>query len=289
MPWIPVPSLTRRRLLGSAAAALVARAAAPAETRWALVSDIHVPADPENTYRGFKPFENFKAVVPQIVKANPDGVVISGDLARLEGLPGDYEALRALLAPLVEKAPVALALGNHDDRKNFLAAFGDLLKDRRQLAAGRQVLVVEKPPVRWVVLDSSIQVSYAAGLLGKAQRAWLETYLAAADSTPTLLVFHHPPDDADGNLHDSDRLLRMVAPHRQVKAIVYGHSHVCRYSVEQGIHLVNLPAVGYNFNDREPVGWVEARFTPSGGEFTLRALAGNREQDGKTVRLEWRA
>ena len=113
MPWIPAPSLTRRRLLASAAAALVARAAAPAETRWALVSDIHVPADPENTYRGFKPFENFKAVVPQIVKANPDGVVIAGDLARLQGLPGDYEAL---LAPVVEKTPVALALGNHDDR-----------------------------------------------------------------------------------------------------------------------------------------------------------------------------
>ncbi len=289
MPWISDTTVTRRSFLGSAIATLAARGNAAAQTRWTLLSDTHVPADPENANRGFKPFENLKAAVPHILKANPDGVVISGDLARLQGLPADYNAMRGLVAPLVEKTPVAMALGNHDDRKNFLATFSDTLKDRRQAIAGKHVLVVERPPVRWIVLDSNIQTSYVAGLLGKAQRTWLENFLSAADAMPTLLVVHHPPDDTDNNLHDSDRLFKIIAPHRQVKALIYGHSHVYRLAVEQGIHLINLPALGYNFNDREPVGWVEAQLTASGGEFTLRALGGNTEQDGKTIRLEWRS
>lgn len=288
MPWISDSTVTRRSFLGSAIVTLAARGNAATETRWALLSDIHVPADPENVYRGFKPFENLKAAVPPILRANPDGAVISGDLARLQGLPADYEAMRGLVAPLVEKMPVAMALGNHDDRKNFLAAFGATLKDRRQTVAGKHVLVVERPPVRWIILDSNIQTSYVAGLLGKAQRTWLETFLAASDATPTLLVLHHPPDDTDNNLHDSDRLFKIIAAHRQVKALIYGHSHVYSVAVEQGIHLINVPALGYNFNDREPVGWVEARLTASAGELTLHVLGGNKERDGKTIRLEWR-
>ncbi len=288
MPWISQPSLTRRGFLGSAIATVAARGAAR-ETRWAMLSDIHVPTDPENVYRGFRPLDNIKAVLPQVLKAAPEGALVAGDLARLQGLGSDYEVLSGLLAPLTARMPVALSLGNHDDRKSFLAAFNGLLKERRQAVAGRQILVIETGPVRLIILDSNIQTTYVAGLLGKAQRTWLENYLAQADSTPTLLVFHHPPDDADGNLHDSDRLMKIVAPRRQVKALLYGHSHAYRYAVEQDIHLINLPSTAYNFNDGEPVGWVEANLTAAGGEFTLRALAGNKEQDGKTIRLRWRA
>jgi hypothetical protein len=51
--------------------------------------------------------------------------------------------------------------------------------------------------------------------------------------------------------------------------------------------LVNLPAVGYNFRDEEPVGWVEARFHSKGADLKLRALAGNRADDGKVTSLPW--
>ncbi len=288
MPWISQSNLTRRHFLGTAAAAVTLRGAA-AETRWAMLSDIHIPTDPARTDHGFNEVANFKVVVSQVLKYAPNGALITGDLAFNSGLPSDYQALQGLIAPLVEKIPVALALGNHDDRKNFLEAFGELLKDRCQAVVGKQILVIESSPVRLIILDSNTQIPYVAGLLGKAQRTWLDEYLSAADSTPTLLFFHHPPDDGDNNLHDSDRLMKIVAPHRQVKALVYGHSHAYRYSVEQDIHLVNLPTTAYTFSAREPLGWVEAKLTASGGEFTLRALLGNKEQDGRTVHLKWRA
>jgi 3',5'-cyclic AMP phosphodiesterase CpdA len=131
-------------------------------------------------------------------------------------------------------------------------------------------------------------VNQVAGLLGKAQREWLDRYLAAADPRPTVLFVHHTLGDGDGELLDADALFRIVRPYAKVKAIFYGHSHQYSFREERGIHLVNLPAVGYNFNDKEPVGWVDASFSPKGVELTLRAFAGNREQDGATTSLAWR-
>ena len=34
------------------------------------------------------------------------------------------------------------------------------------------------------------------------------------------------------------------------------------------LQLVNLPAVGYNFKDGDPIGWVDARFDPAGVSLT---------------------
>jgi 3',5'-cyclic-AMP phosphodiesterase len=83
-------------------------------------------------------------------------------------------------------------------------------------------------------------------------------------------------------------LLAIVTPHRKVKAVIYGHTHRYRYDVVSGIHLVNLPAVGYNFADQEPVGWVDSVLGKDGGEFTLHAFGGNLQQNGKTTSLHWR-
>jgi hypothetical protein len=86
---------------------------------------------------------------------------------------------------------------------------------------------------------------------------------------------------------DANRLFEIIRPHRQVKAIFYGHSHAWNLSERQGVKLINLPAVGYNFADHEPVGWVDARFRRNGVDLTLHAIAGNRDQNGKTSRVLW--
>jgi Icc protein len=89
----------------------------------ALLADTHIPEDVDNNYRGFYPYQNLQKVVPEILSASPDGVLIAGDLARLTGQPGDYANLKKLLNPVAEKTPVFMALGNHDNRENFLKAF----------------------------------------------------------------------------------------------------------------------------------------------------------------------
>lgn len=257
-------------------------------THWAFMADTHIPADMDDNYRGFHPYKNLQKIVPDIASTHPQGVTIAGDLARLSGEPGDYANLKKLLNPLAEQTPVFMAPGNHDNRDNFVKTFEDI-PGEKQAVRDKHVVVVNKAHVRLIMLDSLLYVNKVAGLLGKAQRQWLETYLKKCDDTPTLLCFHHTLGDGDGDLLDVPRLFDMIKPIRKVKALVFGHSHVYGFSKFEDIHLINLPAVGYNFNDAQPVGWVEARLRNQGGDFMLHAAGGNKDKDGQTTKLTWRS
>ena len=69
----------------------------------------------------------------------------------------------------------------------------------------------------------------------------------------------------------------------------YGHSHRHGFDRARGIHLINLPATGYNFGDPQPVGWMDAKLSGEGIDLTLHAFAGHTADDGKTTSLGWRA
>lgn len=280
--------MTRRAFTGSLAGGVSLLRAQQAEMHWALLSDTHIPENPEDAYRGFRPVENLKRAVPQVLEAKPQGALICGDAARLRGLPGDYQALKTLIEPVTSRMPVAIALGNHDDRKNFLEVFGPS-QQGAQAVKNRQVLVVESQAVRFVVLDSLIQPNFTPGLLGKDQRTWLAQYLDTAKPLPTVLFMHHTPDDSDSALLDMPRLMDIIRERKMVKAVVFGHSHRYAHLAWDGIQMINLPALGYNFNDDQPVGWVDAVFTAQGATLTLRALGGNTERDGKSIVLPWRS
>jgi len=258
----------------------------PRELRLALLSDTHLPGDRQSGHRGMNPWENLRVAAAQVVAARPEGVVICGDAARLQGRPEDYQELRALLEPVAAVAPVYVALGNHDDRQAFLKVFPDPPGTRAPVN-GRHVTVIEHQTLRVVVLDSLLYVNQVAGLLGRAQRDWLSAYLPTIADRPAVLFVHHPPTDADGDLLDGDRLLALAAANRHVKAIVHGHAHVWALGRRDRLPVVSLPALGYNFDDAQPVGWVDARFRADGVSLTLRAVAGNRADDGKETFLAW--
>lgn len=291
MPVTTIPNsfagLTRRGFAFALAGASLVRAQDAAD-HWALLSDTHIPTDPANGHRGFRPGDNLAKVVPQVVASKPEAALVCGDVARLTGEPGDYQAFEALMKPVMAIAPVSMALGNHDHRQNFIAALGGTQKGIQTINQ-RHVVVAEGRAVRVIVLDSLIQPNLTPGLLGKNQRTWLEKYLNEAPSKPTLLCVHHTLDDNDGALLDAPRLFSIVQPHRQVKAIIFGHSHRYAFTKLDDLHLINLPAIGYNFNDDQPVGWVDARFTARGASFTLHAVGGNTSADGKTTEVTWRA
>ena len=303
MPGIFYQPLNRRKFFDHSAKALAAVALASRtrllsgaeapgakskELHLALLSDTHIPADPKGGIsRNFLPWDNLKATVPQVKESHPEAVVINGDAARLTGELGDYEGLKSLLAPLAEDAPIYIGLGNHDNRANFFKVFPQAPTDPPTVK-DKHVLVIERPAIRFLILDSLLYVNQVAGLLGKTQREWLGRYLVQCDGRATVLFVHHTLDDGDGSLLDVEYLFQLLRPHRKVKAIFYGHSHKYAYTENQGVHLVNLPAVGYNFADIEPVGWVDARFTAEGSNLTLKAFAGNRDNDGKTTSLAWK-
>ena len=286
MAYIAIPN--RRQFLAHATLGTVSLHGASKTVRWAFLSDTHISEDTENEYRGFRPYDNLNQVVPQVLRAAPEGVVIDGDLARMEGLPGDYRQLKHLLEPLSQDGPIVTALGNHDHRENFLNMFRDD-PGERQYVQGKYVLAIDTGPVRLLTLDSLMEANVTPGFLGKKQRTWLDVYLKAAPPKPTIIFVHHTLDDGDTSLLDVLWLFRILKPHRMVKAVVYGHSHVYKFQQEDGIHLVNLPAVGYNFGDQQPVGWVEAMLSAEGADFKLHAIGGNVSGDGDVKTVRWRS
>jgi 3',5'-cyclic-AMP phosphodiesterase len=252
----------------------------------ALLSDTHIPADRINGNRGFNPWENLKKIVPEVVETRPEGVILCGDAARTEGLLGDYNELRELLAPIASFTPVYIALGNHDDRANFNKVFTHPAGERAGIK-DKHVLVLDQESFRIVILDSLLYVNKVAGFLGKEQRAWLAQFLATQADKPTVIFVHHTLEDNDGDLLDVRQLFEMIAPHRHVKSIFFGHSHVWSITERQNVKLINLPAVGYNFRDQDPVGWVDAKFDAAGVDLTLRAFAGNTAEDRRITRVDW--
>ena len=256
--------------------------------RWAFLSDTHIAGDPENNYRGFYPYRNLQKTFTQIASDLPEGLVVTGDIARLTGQMEDYENFRKLLLPLVGRRPIYVALGNHDDRDHFLDVF-ESPAGRRPAVKGKHIVTVDAGPVRFILLDSLFATNETMGLLGKAQRTWLQRYLQTGDDKPVILFFHHSLRDEDGDLQDLPRLFDIIKPVTKVKAIVYGHSHEYGFSDFEGIHLINLPAVAFNFGDEQPIGWVEARLGREGGAFVLHAIGGNREMDGRVTPLRWRS
>ncbi|MEO8658500.1 MAG: metallophosphoesterase [Bryobacteraceae bacterium] len=284
-------TITRRGALKTVAGAAIAALPSPAAAsgfRWALLSDTHLSAEIANEYRGFRPYDNLRSVLPEVSQWKPEGMFINGDLARLEGLPGDYGLLKKQLEPL-GNLPAGFTLGNHDDRTQFLAAFGASESGKAQPVRDKHVVILDHGGLRLILLDSLYLVNQGAGLLGKTQREWLDGFLVNSGDTPVLLFVHHTLDDGDISMLDADRFLRIATKHRNVKAVFYGHSHHYGYQEVEGLHLVNQPAVGYNFADSEPVGWLQATLSPQGADFTLRAIGGNREGHDKTRSLAWRS
>jgi len=253
----------------------------------ALLSDTHIKAYQNEQYRGFFPAKNLEQVILQVSKLNPEGLIINGDIARMEGELGDYTAVKKYLELINRDIPVVMTLGNHDNRDNFFDVFTDD-QEGKQEVKDKHVLVLERNNLKLIFLDSLMYVNKTPGLLGKGQRVWLEKYLTTSDKKPVFIFVHHTLNDGDTDLLDADKLFDIVIPNNNVKAIFYGHSHIYKITEKENLKLINLPAVGYNFIDSQPVGWVEAKITANSGIFTLHAIGGDINKNGNISELKWR-
>jgi 3',5'-cyclic-AMP phosphodiesterase len=303
---IHLPPISRRRFLAGSLAAgagmllpqrLWAKEKKPAAdpNRFLLLSDIHIPGGSKVEQNGVKPVDFFMQAVKEALelKPRPVGAIVSGDCAFLEGKAEDYRKLRELIQPL-RRAGMAVhfAMGNHDDRRRFLAAFPEA---GQQAAAGTEKLdkfisVLETPHADWFLLDSSVNVSVTHGLLGEAQLAWLAKALDARKDKPAFVVTHHDPARPVKNneLKDPSALLDVVMPRKQVKAYFFGHTHQWHHSRMAGLHLINIPTTAWLFDKKQPRGFVTADLRADGATLALHSLDPNHPKHGEKVELAWR-
>jgi 3',5'-cyclic AMP phosphodiesterase CpdA len=258
---------------------------------WALLSDIHISADPTKVARGINMTGHFQAVARELsaLPKRPAGVFINGDCAFNSGEKADYAQVAALLEPLrQDEMSIHLALGNHDQRERFWEV---LEKTAHRPLPDRQVALLKTPLANWFVLDSLETTLSTPGLLGQEQLDWLAKTLDANPDKPALIMVHHNPGVAGGNmgLKDTVAFFEVIRPRKQVKAYIYGHTHA--WKVEQdssGIHLINLPPVAYLFHEGDPAGWVQATLEEKGFRLELRCIDAAHKAHGQTWNLKWR-
>jgi 3',5'-cyclic-AMP phosphodiesterase len=300
---IHLQPISRRRFLfralaGGAALTLSPRLFAATKRTdpdsWALLSDIHIAADPALVARGINMSRHLQTASDQLLALpkNPAGVFITGDCAYNSGQAADYRQVSDLLKPIrVGQMPVCLALGNHDNRERFWKVLPQD-KATQPPVTDRQVALIRAPRANWFVLDSLETTLATPGILGQAQLDWLAKTLDANADKPALVLLHHNPGTVAnvGGLKDTEALLAVIRPRKQVKAYIFGHTHFWHVREDQsGIHLVNLPPVAYVFQAGQPAGWVHASLERKGMRLELRCVESNHKQNGEVVKLKWRA
>lgn len=303
---IHVPPLTRRDFLagalGAGASVLLPGRLLGAESesvptdpnRFALLADTHVCEAPDRVQSGIKPVENFRLARAEVLalRPRPAAVIVAGDCAFNEGLPGDYATLAAEVRPIREAGiPLWFALGNHDHRGNFYAAFPDARPKRAPPVTDKHVALVHSPHADWLLMDSLQKTNYTPGRLGEEQLKWVAGALDARPDRPALLVAHHNPDDAPktSGLEDTGPLLETLKGRKQARAYVYGHTHTWRHAKDGGLHLINVPTLVWVFDKAQPRGWLDAQLKPDGITLVLHALDKEHAAHGQKLELAWRA
>jgi 3',5'-cyclic-AMP phosphodiesterase len=287
----------RRTLLAGASLAIAPQLHAAMRrtdvTSFALLADPHIAADANRVTRNVNLAAHFQTVTQEIVglPQRAAGVFILGDCALGSGEPGDYAQLTQLLEPLrADGLTLNLALGNHDHRDNFWAGIASQKAAKRPVV-DKQVALIKSKHVNWFMLDTLEKTLQTPGAIGLEQLQWLATALDANRKTPAIIVAHHNPnlENVTSGLKDTQALLEIIRPRRQVKAWIFGHTH--HWSTIQdpsGLHRVNLPPVAYIFREGDPSGWVHATTRRDGMKLELRAIDTNHKAHGQVVDLAWR-
>ncbi len=265
--------------------------------RVALLADTHINADTETVVHDSVMSVNLQKVIDDIRRQpqKPAMALIDGDCAHLAGRPEDYKALSNLVTGFSDAGiPLHMTMGNHDDRVAFLKQF-ETHSHGTQAVAGKHVTLIKMRHANWFLIDTLLEVNKVTGEVGDEQRHWLHTALNANSDKPAVIVGHHNPQFAFtkgvaiSGMKDSEAVFVVLDGQSHVQAYIFGHSHEWKLTRRNsGIHLINLPPVGYVFNKKNPIGWVDANVHANGINLELHALDESHSEHKRNVQLHWR-
>ncbi len=206
-------------------------------TRFIHLTDLHVshPDAQDPTLRTDTPGMLRRVVgIINDMRRQPDFVVASGDLTNM-GDAQSYGLLQEVLAPL--RAPVVMALGNHDKRAGFQEVFGTAGSDAPYFHDSLQ------GDLHVITLDTGVP-GHVAGAIDDVQFDFLTDALSRHADKRKLLIMHHPPRvDADGlpwgtiDMDSTERLAETLRQH-DIVGILSGHIHLNRISHWHGIPII---------------------------------------------------
>ena len=210
------------------------------------ISDLHILGEEGRRQHGADTTAILRQAIPMMNALRPDFIVASGDLISDES-EESYRRLQRLLRSV--KAPMHFLMGNHDDRAAFRRVFFPNAPSSADPVCG----AFERAGVRFLLLDSVLP-GKVEGRLANQQLEWLETELAAHPDRPTWIFLHHQPLpiyirwlDALG-LQNQEEFLSILARHRQVEVVCYGHIHQVRRWRYRGALFLSVPALAFQFS-----------------------------------------
>ncbi len=187
----------------------------------------------------------------------PDVVIVSGDLVENGDDKRAYRHMEALVKRW--QGPLIWAVGNHDDRANFLEVLPEVPTDEN----GFIQYEVEHGGLRFVVVDT-LDPGRHGGMICEARAKWLRARLREKRDMPTVIIMHHPPIDtgiewmsALPNEEWVQRAEKVIKPAKQVVAILAGHVHRPIASGFAGKRVVvatsTAPLVALDLDDVDPM------------------------------------
>jgi Icc protein len=206
------------------------------------LTDPHLFGDAARTLRGVNTLAALRATLAAAREdiAGSDAILATGDLVQDD--PTGYGRFRSEFAALGR--PVLCIPGNHDDLSAMHAA---LAQPPFQLGG-----TYDAGAWRTVLLDSTIP-GETGGALSAENLQYLDMALAAAPERHALIVLHHHPIpmrsrwlDTVG-LANADALFGVLARHRQVRAVVFGHVHQAVDVMHEGLRLLGTPSTCSQF------------------------------------------
>jgi 3',5'-cyclic-AMP phosphodiesterase len=212
----------------------------------AQVTDMHI--GPMNIkYRGIEPRRQFLDVLRALTKMKPDLLVLSGDLAAVEGEPEAYAWIRDVLVKF--PYPYLVMAGNHDHVVRMNNAFQFQESDISQGMLYFSRTIKDK---RLLFLDSS---PYR---VAKQQLEWLKEELNDYHKQ-VLLFIHHPPlrcgcpfmDDHHG-LQNGEEVWQVLEQFPQIQHIFCGHYHAEKTVIQNGKSVHLTPSTVFQIDAENP-------------------------------------
>jgi 3',5'-cyclic AMP phosphodiesterase CpdA len=240
------------------------------------------------------------AVVDDLKAAQPDHVVVTGDLANI-ALPAEFGPARAWLDRLGTPHDVTVIPGNHDayvraTGAHALQYWAPYMRGDDGHASSDFPFVRRRGPLALIALSSALPTGLfmATGRLGREQLSLLAKHLRrlAAEGAFRVVLIHHPPAGVrpwHKRLTDAKALLDVLQAHG-AELVLHGHDH-CRSVLRLAGPGASIPLVGVpsaSANEHGPAGYNLYRIDGSAGRWHCEMIARGFHPEASFVEVDRR-
>jgi Icc protein len=200
-------------------------------------TDTHLLADPASELHGVNSWQTLQTAISHAGSRfdKADAILLTGDLVHDEA--GGYDNIAAAFGK--SPVPVYCLPGNHD------------LPEQMRVALSRSPFQVGGCAVlgRWIIvmLDSFL-ANHASGRLGAEQLKQLDQTLTSHADKHALVCLHHHPITMHSEwldtvgLEDADGFQAVIAKHKNVRGISWGHVHQSLDLFSNGVRYMATPS-----------------------------------------------